>query len=51
VNNLRRLAAYRGELGPERFGSLLAQATGDADQAETILSLLGQLDPGDADSG
>jgi tetratricopeptide (TPR) repeat protein len=51
VNNLRRLAAHRDELGPERFGSLLAQATGDANQAETILSLLGQLGPADADSG
>jgi tetratricopeptide (TPR) repeat protein len=50
VNNLRRLAAYRDQLGPEPFGSLLAQATEDANQAETILSLLGQLGPADADS-
>jgi tetratricopeptide (TPR) repeat protein len=43
LNDLRRLAAYRDELGPERFEGLLAQTTGDADQAETIMSLLGQL--------
>jgi hypothetical protein len=46
-----RLAAYRNELGPERFGSLLAQATGDANQAETIMSLLGKLSPANANSG
>jgi tetratricopeptide (TPR) repeat protein len=51
LNNLRRLAAFRNQLGPERFGSLLAEATGDADQAETILSKLTQLWPDDADGG
>ena len=30
VNNLRRLAAYRRELGAERFTSLLSQATSDS---------------------
>ncbi len=44
VNNLRRLAAHHGELGPERFTGLLSQATGDASAAQTITSLLDQLD-------
>ncbi len=44
ANNLRRLAAYRSELSPERFGGLLAQAVGDTGRSETITSLLDQLD-------
>jgi tetratricopeptide (TPR) repeat protein len=48
--DLRRLAALRGELGPGRFAGLLAQASGDTGLAETITSLLGQLDAADADS-
>jgi len=44
ANNLRRLAAYRRELGAEPFASLLAQAAGDTDLAETITSLLDQVD-------
>jgi hypothetical protein len=44
VNNLRRLAAHRGELGPERLTGLLSQATGDTELTETITSLLDQLD-------
>ena len=47
VNNLRRLAAYRRELGPEPFTGLLAQAAGDTDLAETITSLLDQVDAAD----
>ncbi|MGA8456990.1 MAG: hypothetical protein WB800_16430 [Streptosporangiaceae bacterium] len=50
VIDLRRLAAYHDDLGPERFGGLLAQAAGDS-LAETIMSLLGQLDPGDTSRG
>ena len=46
-NNLRRLAAYRRELGTEPFTSLLTQAAGDTDLAETITSLLDQLDKTD----
>ena len=44
VNNLRRLAAYRRELGIEPFTGLLAQAAGDTELAETITSLLDQVD-------
>jgi tetratricopeptide (TPR) repeat protein len=51
VINLHRLTGYRDQLGSERFGSLLAQATGDADQAEMILSVLTQLRPDDTDGG
>ncbi len=43
-NNLRRLAAYRRELGAGPFTGLLTQAAGDTDLAETITSRLGQLD-------
>jgi hypothetical protein len=43
VNNLRRLAAYRDELGAGPFSGLLTQAAGDNDLAETITSLLDQL--------
>ena len=44
VNNLRRLVAYRRELGAEPFTGLLAQATEDTELAETITSLLDQVD-------
>jgi len=44
VNNLRRLAARRAELGPEPFTSLLSQAMGDPKLTEAITSLLDQLD-------
>ena len=44
VNNLRRLAACRRELGAEPFTGLLAQAAGDTELAETITSLLDQVD-------
>jgi len=44
VNNLRRLAACRRELGAEPFTGLLAQAAGDTELAETITSLLDQAD-------
>ena len=47
VNNLRRLAAYRGEVGPEQFIGLLAQAGGDTRLTETITSLLDELDAPD----
>jgi tetratricopeptide (TPR) repeat protein len=48
IIDLRRLAALRSELGPERFTGVLAQATGDTDLAETITHLLHQLNAGDA---
>ena len=44
ANNLLRLAAYRRELGIEPFSALLTEATGDTDLAETITSLLDQVD-------
>jgi tetratricopeptide (TPR) repeat protein len=44
VNNLHRLAAHRKELGPERFTSLLCETSGVSKLAETITSLLDQLD-------
>ena len=44
VNNLRRLAACRRELGAEPFTGLLAQAAGDTELAEAITSLLDQVD-------
>ena len=46
-NNLRRLSAYRRELGAGPFTSLLTQAAGDTDLAGTITSLLDQLDQAD----
>ena len=46
-NNLRSLSAYRRELGAEPFTSLLTQAADDTDLAETITSLLDQLDETD----
>ena len=44
VIDLRRLAAHRRELGAEPFTGLLAQATDDTDLADTITSLLDQVD-------
>ena len=41
--DLRRLAAYRRELGAEPFTSVLTQAVGDTTLAKTITSLLDQL--------
>jgi tetratricopeptide (TPR) repeat protein len=49
VHNLRRLSAFRSQLGPERFTSLLAQATGDTELIEAITSLLDQLDAAKAE--
>jgi hypothetical protein len=46
VDNLRRLASYLRELGVEPFTSL-TQAVGGADLAETITSLLDQVDETD----
>jgi len=46
-NNLRRLAAYRRELGTGPFTSLLTQAAGSTNLTETITSLLDQLDKTD----
>jgi tetratricopeptide (TPR) repeat protein len=43
VNNLRRLPAQRRDLGPEPFTGLLTQAAGNISLAETILSLLDQM--------
>ncbi len=40
VIDVRRLAALRGELGPERFTSLLSEASGDTELTEAITSLL-----------
>jgi tetratricopeptide (TPR) repeat protein len=45
--SLRRLAAYRRELGPEPFTGLLAQAAGDTHLTETITSLLDLVDAAD----
>ena len=47
MNNLRRLAGCRRELGAEPFVGLLAQAAGDTELAETITSLLDQVDATD----
>jgi tetratricopeptide (TPR) repeat protein len=44
MNNLRRLAAYRRELDAELFTGLLMQAAGSTDLADTITSLLDQVD-------
>jgi tetratricopeptide (TPR) repeat protein len=44
VNNLRRLTEYRHELDAELFTSLLDEAAGDAEVAETIRSLLDEAD-------
>ena len=44
IFDLRRLAAYRRDLGAEPFTSLLAQAGGDTDLIQTINSLLDSLD-------
>ncbi len=45
--DLRRLAAYRRELGAEPFTRILTQAAADTDLAETITSLLDELDKTD----
>ena len=42
--DLRHLAAHRSELGAEAFTRLLTQAADNADLAETITSLLDQVD-------
>ena len=47
VTDLRRLAAYRRELGAGPFTSLLAQAAGSTELAKTITSLLDELDKAD----
>jgi tetratricopeptide (TPR) repeat protein len=47
MNNLRRLAAYRREFGPEPFTGLLAQAVGDTHLTETVTSLLDRVDAAD----
>ena len=47
VHDLRGLSAYRREIGNESFSSTLLQATGDADLAKTISSLLDQVDAAD----
>jgi hypothetical protein len=47
VDNLRRLAAYRSELGVAPFIRLLTQAASDTDLAETVTFLLDQLDAAD----
>ena len=44
AKNLRRLATDRRELGAEPFARLLTQAAGSTDLAETITSLLDQLE-------
>ena len=45
ANNLRRLAAYRRELGTGQFTSLLDQAAAsDTHLVEGITSLLDQID-------
>jgi hypothetical protein len=45
--DLRQLASYRLEIGAGPFTSLLLEAAGDTDLAETITSLLDQLDKTD----
>ncbi len=47
ANSLRRVAAYRRELGAEPFTSLLTQIANDTDLTEMITSLLDQLDKTD----
>ena len=42
--DLRRLAAYRRELGAEPFTTMLTPAVGDTDLAKAITSLLDQVD-------
>jgi tetratricopeptide (TPR) repeat protein len=43
LHNLRRLAAYRRELGAQPFDSLLTQAAGDTDLNDAIVPLLDQV--------
>jgi hypothetical protein len=45
--DLRRLSALRSELGVGRFASLLADAVGDAELAESVALGLDQLDNAD----
>jgi len=47
VNNLRRLASHRREIGAGPFASVLTQAATDTNLAGTITSLLDQLDEAD----
>ena len=44
MNELRRLAAHRRELGPQPFTGLLAQTASETRLTETITSLLDQVD-------
>ena len=44
VDNLRSLSAYRRELGAETFTRMLTKTVDNADLAETITSLLDQVD-------
>ena len=44
MNNLRRLAAYRRELGAEPFTRLMTQLPGSTGLAEAITSLPDQVD-------
>jgi tetratricopeptide (TPR) repeat protein len=46
--DLRHLAAHRRELGAEPFTRLLSQAVGNTDLADTITSLLDQVDKTDS---
>jgi tetratricopeptide (TPR) repeat protein len=50
VNNLRRLAAHRAELGSEQFTGLLTRATDDTELAKVIPSMLDQLDAAESSS-
>ncbi len=45
--DLRRLAAYRRELGAKPFTTVLTQAADDTDLAGAITSLLDQVDKND----
>jgi hypothetical protein len=47
IYDMRRLSAHRHEIGGESFTRSLLQATGDADLAKTITSLLDQADSAD----
>ena len=44
ANNLRRLSEYRRELGTGQFTSLLNSTSGNPDLADTITTLIDQLD-------
>jgi hypothetical protein len=45
--DLRSLAAYRSELGPEQFASLLGRSTSEPRLVEAITSILAELDKED----